>query len=313
VINVAEGINTKRDKNWFVHFGGYFKLNWQLYLIFMMPAFIFLIIFKYLPMGGILLSFENYSAIKGLFGSEWIGFDNFHRFFASTEFWRLFNNTLKLSVYSLLWGFFPPVILALLLSRVGYAGLRKKIQLIMYAPNFISVNVLAGMVILFLSPVGPLNHFFGTNINFMTDPSAFRAIYIASGIWQGAGWASIIYTAALANVSQDLIEAAKIDGASLLRRIWHIELPAMKLIMVIQFILSAGQIMNIGFEKAFALQNDLNRATSEIIPTYVYKLGIQVGDFGYSTAVGLFNSVINVIFLLLVNAVISKLNDNEGL
>ncbi|MBO0994920.1 sugar ABC transporter permease [Bacillus sp. SD088] len=279
----------------------------------MMPAFTLLIIFKYLPIGGILLAFENYSGLKGLFGSEWVGLDNFKRFLSSTEFWRLFGNTLKLSIYSLLWGFFPPIILALLLSRVRHVGLRKRIQLFIYAPNFISVIVLAGMVFVFLSPVGPVNQFLGTEINFMAESSAFRTIYIASGIWQGAGWASIIYTAVLANVSKELIEAARIDGASLLQQIWHVELPTLRPIMVIQFILSVGHIMSIGFEKALALQTDLNRATSEIIPTYVYKIGIQVGDYGYSTAVELFNSIINVILLLMVNFIVSKLNNNEGL
>lgn len=192
-------------------------------------------------------------------------------------------------------------------------GLRKKIQLLIYAPNFISVIVMAGMIIAFLSPVGPINAALGTQSNLMTDPGAFRSIYIISGIWQGAGWASIIYTAALSGVSGDLIDACNIDGASLLQQIWNVDIPTLKPIMVIQFILSAGQIMNIGFEKALALQTDLNRATSEIIPTYVYRLGLEIGDYGYSTAVGLFNAVINVALLLAVNAIVSRLNEGEGL
>lgn len=192
-------------------------------------------------------------------------------------------------------------------------GLRKKIQLLIYAPNFISVIVLAGMVIAFLSPVGPINAALGIQSNLMTDPAAFRPIYIISGIWQGAGWASIIYTAALSGVSSDLVDACNIDGASLLQQIWNVDIPALKPIMVIQFILSAGQIMNIGFEKALALQTDLNRSASEIIPTYVYRLGLEIGDYGYSTAVGLFNAVINVALPLAVNAIVSRLNDGEGL
>ncbi|WP_240472955.1 ABC transporter permease [Paenibacillus sanguinis] len=288
-------------------------MNWQLYLIFMMPAFILLVVFKYLPMGGILIAFQDYSGIRGLLGSEWVGLDNFSRFLSSTEFWRLFGNTLQLSVYNLLWSFFPPIILALLLARIRSRGIRSKIQLFIYAPNFISIIVLAGMVFVFLSPVGPINQFFGTQINFMAEPSAYRTIYIASGIWQSAGWASIIYTAALSGVSQDLVEAAKIDGASLWKRIQHIELPTLKPIMIIQFILSAGHIMSIGFEKSLALQTDLNLATSQIIPTYVYQIGINMGDYGYSTAVDLFNSVINIILLLSVNKIVSKLNNNEGL
>ena len=291
----------------------YIKNNWQLYVLFMLPAFALLIIFKYLPMGGLLMGFEDYSSRLGLFGSEWIGFDNFTRFLSSAEFPRLMVNTLKLSVYGLLWGFFPPVILALLLSRVRHVGLQKNIQLLVYAPNFISVIVMAGMIIVFLSPLGPVNQALGTQSNLMTDPNAFRTIYIASGIWQGAGWASIIYSATLSNVNTELVDACRIDGASLLQQIKNVDLPTLKPIMVIQFILSAGQIMNIGFEKALALQNDLNRAASEIIPTYVYRIGLEVGDYGYSTAVGLFNSVINIVLLLLVNFIVKKLNDGEGL
>ena len=264
-------------------------------------------------MGGLAIAFEDYNNRLGIFGSEWIWFENFQRFLSSTEFPRLMVNTLKLSVYGLLWGFFPPIILAILLSRVRQVGIRKKIQLLIYAPNFISVIVLAGMVIAFLSPVGPINAVLGTQSNLMTDPDAFRPIYIISGIWQGAGWASIIYTAALSGVSGDLVDACNIDGASLLQQIRHVDLPTLKPIMIIQFILSAGQIMNIGFEKALALQTDLNRAASEIIPTYVYRLGLEIGDYGYSTAVGLFNAVINVVLLLTVNAIVSKLNDGEGL
>ena len=291
----------------------YIKNNWQLYVFFALPAVLLTFIFKYLPMGGLAIAFEDYNNRLGIFGSDWIWFENFQRFLSSTEFPRLMINTLKLSVYGLLWGFFPPIILALLLSRVHRIGLRKKIQLLVYAPNFISVIVLAGMIIVFLSPVGPINTLLGTQSNLMTDPNAFRSIYIISGIWQGAGWASIIYTAALSGVSADLVDACNIDGASLLQQIWHVDIPALKPIMVIQFILTAGQIMNIGFEKALALQTDLNRSASEIIPTYVYRLGLEIGDYGYSTAVGLFNSVINVVLLLAVNAIVSRLNEGEGL
>lgn len=291
----------------------YMKSNWQLYLIFMAPAFILTLVFKYLPMGGLAIAFEDYSNRLGIFGSDWIWFDNFTRFLSSTEFPRLMENTLKLSIYGLLWGFFPPIILALLLSRIRHVGIQKNIQLLIYAPNFISVIVMAGMIIAFLSPVGPINTFLGTDSNLMTDANAFRTIYISSGIWQGAGWASIIYTAALSGVSTELIDACNIDGASLLQQIRHVDLPTIKPIMAIQFILSAGQVMNIGFEKALALQTDMNTATSEIISTYVYRLGLQVGDYGYSTAVGLFNSVINVILLIAVNVIVKKVNDGEGL
>ena len=291
----------------------YVRKNWQLYVFFLMPALVFTIIFKYLPMGGILMAFEDYNVRLGLLGSEWVGLDYFKRFLSSPDFLSYLLNTLKLSLYGLLWGFPMPIILALLLNQIRSVGIKKKIQLLIYAPNFISVIVLCGMVRMFLSPVGPLNQILGTSTNWMTMPEAFRTIYIASGIWQGAGWASIMYTAALSNVSKELEEAAMLDGANVLQQIWYVQLPAIKNIIVIQFILSAGNIMSVGFEKAYALQTGMNLPTSEIISTYVYKIGLLNGDYGYSTAVGIFNSIINVILLLVVNGIVSKLNDGEGL
>ena len=291
----------------------YVRKNWQLYVFFLMPALVFTIIFKYLPMGGILMAFEDYNVRLGLLGSEWVGLDYFKRFLSSPDFLSYLLNTLKLSLYGLLWGFPMPIILALLLNKIRSVGIKKKIQLLIYAPNFISVIVLCGMVRMFLSPVGPLNQILGTSTNWMTMPEAFRTIYIASGIWQGAGWASIMYTAALSNVSKELEEAAMLDGANVLQQIWYVQLPAIKNIIVIQFILSAGNIMSVGFEKAYALQTGMNLPTSEIISTYVYKIGLLNGDYGYSTAVGIFNSIINVILLLVVNGIVSKLNDGEGL
>lgn len=289
----------------------YIKKNYQLYLFFMLPPLILLIVFKYLPIGGILIAFEDYSPIQGILGSEWVGLKHFTRFLSSPDFMDLLINTLKLSLFGLLWGFPMPIILAILISRVKSERLRKNIQLIIYAPNFISVIVIAGMIILFLSPIGPINQLFGTTINFMAKPEAFRTIYIASGIWQGAGWASIIYTAALSNASKELTEAAVIDGANIFQQIWNVDIPAIKPIMVIQFILSAGSIMSIGFEKALALQTNLNLPASEILPTYVYKMGLQMGDYSFSTAVGLFNAIINVILLIVVNTAANKLSKDD--
>lgn len=289
----------------------YVKRNYQLYLFFTLPPLLLLIIFKYIPIGGILIAFEDYNPIAGILGSDWVGFKHFQRFLSSPDFMNLLINTLKLSVYGLLWGFPIPIILALLLTRVKSERIKKAIQLIIYAPNFISVIVISGMIILFLSPVGPINQAFGTAINFMTKPEAFRTIYIASGIWQGAGWASIIYTAALSNSSKELTEAAVIDGANIFQQIWNVDIPAIKPIMVIQFILSMGGIMSIGFEKALALQTSLNLPTSEILATYTYKMGLQLGDYSFSTAVGLFNAVINVILLVIVNTSVKRLNKDE--
>lgn len=200
-----------------------------------------------------------------------------------------------------------------LLNRVQSAGIKRNVQLVLYMPNFISVIVVCGMVRIMLSVTGPVNNFLGTQINFMTSPDAFRSIYIASGIWQGAGWGSIMYTAALANVNHETREAAILDGANILQEIRVVEWPAIKNIVIIQFILQAGNIMSIGFEKAFALQTDLNLSSAEIIATYVYRKGLLDGDYSFSTAVGLFNTVINVIMLLIVNKTVSKLNDDQGL
>ena len=291
----------------------YFRQHWQLYLLFMLPAFALTIIFRYLPMGGIMIAFQEYNPIRGILGSEWIGFRNFNRFLSSPEFMRYLVNTLKLSAFGLLWGFPAPILLAFLLNRILSTSTKQKIQLVLYMPNFISVIVLCGIVRILLSPTGMINSLLGTSTNFMTMPSAFRTIYIASGIWQGAGWASIIYTAALSNASKELKEAAVIDGANIIQQINAAEWPAIKDTVLIQFIMSVGNIMSIGFEKAYALQTDLNLNTSEIISTYVYKKGLLDGDYGFSTAVGLFNTVINVILPISMNTIVKKMNDGKGI
>ena len=291
----------------------YIQQHWQLYVIFMLPAFALTIIFRYIPMGGILIAFQDYNPIRGLLGSRWVGFKHFARFLSSPDFLSYLSNTLKLSIFGLLWGFPVPLILALLLNRIQSHGIKRNIQLLLYMPNFVSVIVVCGIVRIMLSVTGPVNNFLSTQLNFMTMPGAFRTIYIASGIWQGAGWASIMYTAALSGVNQELREAAVLDGANLLQEIQVVEWPAIKDIVVIQFILQAGNIMSIGFEKAFALQTDLNLASSEIIATYVYKKGLLDGDYSFSTAVGLFNTVIDVIMLIIVNKIVSKINDDQGL
>ena len=291
----------------------YVAQHWQLYVFFLLPALALTLIFRYIPMGGILIAFERYNPIRGVFGSEWVGFKHFQRFLSSPDFLSYLANTLKLSIFGMLWGFPVPILLAFLLNRIERTGVKKKIQLVLYLPNFISVIVLCGIVRIFLSVTGPVNLLFGSQINFMTMPQAFRTIYIASGIWQGAGWGSIIYTAALSNASTELKEAAVIDGANIFQQIKAVEWPAIKSTVIIQFIMQAGNIMSVGFEKAYALQTDLNLASSEIISTYVYKKGLLDGDYSFSTAVGLFNTVINVILLVSVNKIVAKMNDGQGL
>jgi len=294
----------------------YIKKNYILYLL-IAPAIVLTIIFKYIPIYGALIAFKDFSPVKGIMGSEWVGFKHFTSFLKSPNFIEILTNTIKLSSFELLIGFPIPIILALMLNQLRRSGVKKNIQLVLYAPHFISVVVISGMVFLFLSPVGPINALLGIftdrPISFMSNPDYFRSIYIWSGVWQGAGWASIVYVAALANVDPQLHEAATLDGASLLQRIWHIDLPTLKPVMAVLFILAAGGIMGIGFEKAYLLQTPMNSPSSEIIATYVYKRGLLAGDYSFATAVGLFNAVVNVILLVFVNQVVKKLNEGEGL
>ncbi|WP_399283527.1 ABC transporter permease [Vagococcus fluvialis] len=301
----------KVEKNLF-----YMRKNYLLYL-FVLPAIVLTFIFKYIPIYGLLIAFKNYNPLEGIIGSEWVGFEHFTRFLSSPNFMILLVNTLKLSIYGLLLGFFPPIILAISFNLLASDKLKKRLQLILYAPNFISVVIIVGMIFLFFSNKGPINHiyefFTGKTVPFLTEPDFFRPLYIFSGIWQGIGWSSILYTATLSNVSPELIDAAKIDGANILQRIWHVDIPAIKPVMVINFILAAGGIMSVGYEKAYLMQTTMNLPSSEIIATYVYKVGLQSGDYSYSTAVGLFNSLINLILIIAVNQIVKKLNDGEGL
>ncbi|MFB5683950.1 ABC transporter permease [Paenibacillus terreus] len=294
----------------------YLRKHYFLYLL-LTPSLLLTLIFKYGPMYGAVIAFKDFSPIKGIAGSEWVGFKHFAKFLSSPNFEVIFMNTLKLSLYGLILSFPVPILLALMLNQVRKAGIKKNIQLFLYAPNFISVVVIVGMLFIFLSPTGPVNQFIswftGEPMMFMSRPEYFRWIYILSDIWTGAGWSSIIYVAALANVDPELHDAANLDGANLMQRIRHIDLPTIRPIMAIVFILAAGGIMSIGFEKAYLMQTAMNLPTSEIIPTYVYKIGLQAGDYAYSSAVGLFNAVINVVLLVTVNFIVKKMNEGEGL
>ncbi len=286
--------------------------HWQLYAMLLIPV-VLTVIYKYIPMYGIQIAFRDYKASRGFMGSEWVGLEWFQRFFSAPNFWRMMKNTVLLSLFSLLWGFPIPIILALMLNQVRFQRFKRITQTVLYAPHFISVMVICGMIKIFLSPSGGLlNLIAGTSIDFLTEPSAFRTIYIASGIWQDAGWGIIVYMATLSSVDTSLYEAAKVDGASMFQRILHIDIPALKSVMVLNLIMSAGGLMNVGFEKVWLLQTNLNKATSDVIAVYVYQQGIENAKYSYSTAVGLFNTIINIILLILVNRAAGKISEDTS-
>ncbi|GIO58128.1 ABC transporter permease [Paenibacillus cellulositrophicus] len=292
-----------------------FRKYWDLYLL-ILPVLVYVLVFHYYPMFGLQIAFKNFVAVKGIWGSPWTGLDHFQRFFDSYYFWRLIRNTLGISLYELAVGFPAPLLLALMIHEVRHRSFRKFVQTVTYAPHFLSMVVLVGMVLMFLSPQkGVVNHlitwFGGEPISFLTEPEWFKTVYVLSGVWQSAGWGSIIYLAALAGIDPGLHEAAIIDGASRLRRIWHINLPGIMPTVVILLILNLGSLMGVGFEKVYLMQNSLNKESSDVIATYVYQSGILGSQYSFSAAVGLFNSVVNFILLVIVNAAARRLNETS--
>ena len=283
--------------------------------IFVIPMLVWYIIFHYVPMGGIVIAFKRYNGIKSVWESKWVGMKWFIKFFESPYFWRLIRNTLTISLYTL--ATFPlPIIVALFFNELRSAKFKKFAQTIMYAPHFISVVVLVSMLSLFFSTqYGMVNHVIealgGEAYPFMISEEAFSHMYVWSGVWQGLGWNCIIYIAALSSVDPGLHEAAKLDGASRLQRIWHINLPTILPTVVITFSMKVGQIMTVGADKVLLMRNNLNIAKAEVISTYVYQQGLVTGDYGYATAVGLFTNVINLVMLLIVNYVSGKLSDTS--
>ena len=283
--------------------------NWQLYVMLIIPVVI-TVIYKYIPMYGIQIAFRDYKPARGFFGSKWVGLDWFERFFTAPTFRRMIINTVKLSLFSLLWSFPVPIILALAINQLRFKRYKRVVQTVLYAPHFISIMVVCGMIRIFLSPYGGLiNLLIGQQVDFMTLPQAFRTIYIASGIWQDAGWGTIIYLATLSAVDPGLYEAAKIDGATMWQRIRVIDIPELIPMIVLQLIMAASGLMSVGFEKVFLLQTQLNKATSDVIAVYVYEQGIVDHAYSYSTAIGLFNTVINIILLIVVNRIAKKAAD----
>lgn len=283
--------------------------NWQLYVMLIIPVVI-TIIYKYIPMYGIQIAFRDYKASKGFMGSTWVGLEWFERFFTAPTFGRMIGNTIKLSVFSLIFSFPVPIILALAMNQLRFKRYKRVVQTVLYAPHFISIMVVCGMIRIFLSPYGGLiNMLIGKQIDFMTVPEAFRPIYIISGIWQDAGWGTIVYLATLSAVDPALYEAAKIDGASMFQRIKVIDIPELVPMIILQLIMAVSGIMSVGFEKVFLLQTQLNKATSDIIAVYVYEQGIVDHAYSYSTAIGLFNTAINIVLLVIVNKIAKKAAD----
>ncbi|MEN8077599.1 ABC transporter permease subunit [Clostridioides difficile] len=287
---------------------------WQLYVL-LIPTLIYFIVFCYGPMYGVQLAFKDFNAIEGITGSPWVGFEHFRRLFTSYKFKELLWNTISLSLYQLLVSFPFPIMLALALNQVKNAKFKKLVQTVTYAPHFISIVIMVGMLNIFFSTNGGLVNeivqlFGGDPVYFLGKEEYFQNMYVWSGVWQSVGWGAIIYLAALSGVSPELHEAAVVEGANKLQRIWHIDIPTILPTIVTMLILNCGQVMSIGFEKAFLMQNSLNIGMSEIIPTYVYKMGLINAQYGFSTAVGLFNSVINCTLLIIVNKISKKMGQS---
>lgn len=291
---------------------------WDLYLMLLVPIIYFLV-FKYKPMTELIIAFKNYKFKAGAWNSPWAGdygFQHFIRFFNNAYFGEIMWNTISVSLIGLVVGFPMPIILAIIMNEIRNAKFKKVLQTVTYAPHFISVVILVAIMQAMLSPsTGVLNQLItnlgGEAIYFFGEPGWFKPLYVISGVWQNTGYNSIIYLAALTSIDPQLIEAARIDGANRLKIIKHITIPAILPTAVILLIMNAGGIMSVGFEKAFLMQNDMNVRTSEVISTYVYKSGVTNLQYSYSTAVGLFNSAINIILLLIVNKVSKKLTETS--
>lgn len=292
-----------------------FRKHWQLYVIFLLPL-VHVIVFKYVPMYGMVIAFKKYNPVRGIIKSPWVGLKYFRQFFASPMSWSVIGNTLRISLSSLIWGFPAPIILAVALNECGNRFYKKTVQMITYAPYFISTVVLVGIILQITDlRMGVINIaiqiFGGDAINFMGKPELFTGIYVISGIWAGAGYSSILYLSALSGVSRDQHEAAIVDGAGRLTRVWHIDLPHILPTIVLMLIMNLGNVMNLGYEKVYLMQNDMNISASEVISTYVYKVGLQQSNYSFSTAIGLMNTAVSLILVTLSNTVAKKLTGSS--
>lgn len=291
------------------------RKHWQMYLL-LAPVIVYFIVFHYVPMYGVQIAFKDFIATKGITGSPWVGMKHFERFYQSYYFWRLIKNTLGIGLYQLLVGFPMPILLALMINEIRGKWFKKTVQTVTYAPHFLSTVVMVGILVIFLSPdTGLINHliraFGGEPISFLTEPSWFKSLYVFSGVWQQMGWSSIIYLAALSGVDPQLHEAARVDGASRLQRIWHVNLPCIMPTIVILLILNTGSILSVGFEKVFLMQNDMNLESSDVFATYVYRSGLLGAQYSFSAAVGLFSNIVNFIMLVSVNFIARKVGNTS--
>ncbi|MFC5401566.1 ABC transporter permease [Cohnella soli] len=289
--------------------------HYQLYIL-IAPALIYYIIFQYIPMYGVQIAFKDFVPTLGIWGSKWVGLEHVIQFFHSYQFWDVIKNTLGISLYGLIVSFPIPILLALMLNEVRHKKFKAFVQTLTYAPHFISTVVMVGMMMILLSPsTGVVNQIIvalgGNPVYFMGSEGLFKTIYVFSGVWQGMGWGSIIYLAALSSVDPHLYEAAYMDGASKLKKIIHIDLPAILPTAAILLILNVGSVMSVGFEKVFLMQNPINLGSSEVISTYVYKIGLLQNNYSYGSAIGLFNAVINFILLVSVNTVSKRTNGSS--
>lgn len=288
--------------------------HWQLYLIILLPL-IYLFLFKYKPMLGIQIAFRDYNFRDGIWHSKWAGMKHFISFFKSPQFSRVLFNTLGLSLYNIIVGIFPPIILALALSYVRNRLWGKTVQMVTYMPYFISTVLVVGILNQLFSLNGPINNLIvtlgGEKIHFMGEAKLFKSMYVFSDVWRMTGYNAVIYISALAAVDQQLHEAATVDGADIWQRIWHIDIPSILPTAVILLIMACGKVLSLGYEKVLLMQNDMNMQTSDIISTYVYRVGLQSMQYSYSTAIGLFQSVVSLILLVSVNAISKKVNETS--
>lgn len=288
------------------------RKRYQLWLM-LLPAMLSVAVFNYGPMYGIQLAFREFDFTKGLTGGEFVGLKYFLKFFRSFQFADIMRNTFAISFTVLILGFPVPILLALMMNQIRKKGRKKALQTVFYAPHFISMVVMVGLLNVLLAPntgiVSAMLGIFGVDINLLGDKKAFVPVYVLSDIWQHAGWNSIIYLAALSSVDTQLYDAARVDGADQLHRIWHVDIPCLMPTMIIMLILSMGNILSVGFEKIYLMQNSTNISVAEVISTYVYKIGIRSNQYSYSAAIGLFNTVVNFIMLVTVNRISRKISD----